>query len=141
MAAFWLTHDRSGMAELAAWLDAQERALAMPDKVAFAVRQCLEEAVANLIDHTPVVAGKTIRVGLDWQDDMMVATVEDQGPPFDPRAAPAMARATSLETMQPGGWGVHLIRAFASGIDYATENGRNRLTLRFARPVVQPERC
>ena len=49
----------------------------MPDKVAFAVRQCLEEAVANLIDHTPPVADETIAVELDWQNGMLVATVED----------------------------------------------------------------
>jgi hypothetical protein len=48
-----------------------------------------------------------------------------------------MVRATSLETVQPGGWGVHLIRAFASATSYETKAGRNRLTLRFARPSVQ----
>ena len=39
--------------------------------------------------------------------------------------------------MEPGGWGIHLIRAFASEISYETTAGRNRLTLRFARPAAQ----
>jgi anti-sigma regulatory factor (Ser/Thr protein kinase) len=74
---------------------------------------------------------------LDWQDGMLVATVEDSGPPFDPRAAAPMVRATSLETVEPGGWGIHLMRAFANAISYETKAGRNRLTLRFARPSAQ----
>jgi anti-sigma regulatory factor (Ser/Thr protein kinase) len=135
MVQLTLSHNRLDMARLADWLDRQERALAMPDKVAFALRQCLEEAVVNLIDHTPPLAGETITVELAWQDDgMLVAYVEDNGPPFDPRAAAPMVRATNLESVQPGGWGIHLIRAFASEIDYETRAARNRLTLRFARP-------
>ena len=63
--------------------------------------------------------------------------MEDSGPPFDLRTAAPMVRATSLETVEPGGWGIHLIRAFANDISYETKGGRNRLRLRFARPVVQ----
>jgi serine/threonine-protein kinase RsbW len=137
MARFTLAHDRLDMARLALWLDQQEQAMEMPYKVAFAVRQCLEEALANLIDHTPPVAGETIAVELAWQDGMLVATVEDSGPPFDPRLAAPMVRATSLETVEPGGWGIHLIRAFASAILYETNAGRNCLTLRFAHPSAQ----
>jgi anti-sigma regulatory factor (Ser/Thr protein kinase) len=138
MARFTMTHSRLDMARLAAWLDREEQAMAMPGKVAYAVRQCLEEAVANLIDHTPPVADETISVELNWQGSTLEATVEDQGPPFDPRNAAPMVRATSLETVEPGGWGIHLIRAFASDIAYETNGGRNRLRLRFAQPASAP---
>jgi anti-sigma regulatory factor (Ser/Thr protein kinase) len=137
MPRFTMTHSRGDMARLAEWLDRQEGAMAMPAKVANAVRQCLEEAVANLIDHTPPVADETISVELNWQGGTLEATLEDQGPPFDPRNAPPMVRATSLETVEPGGWGIHLIRAFASDIAYETNGGRNRLRLRFAPQVAQ----
>ena len=123
------------MGRLAEWLDVQERQLAMPIKIAFAVRQCLEEAVANLIDHTPAVAGNHIEIGLYWQGHTLVVEVEDQGPPFDVRAAPAPVRPTSLPTAIPGGWGIHLIRSFANDIGYETVDGRNRLTLRFLPPA------
>jgi anti-sigma regulatory factor (Ser/Thr protein kinase) len=72
----------------------------------------------------------------NWQGDMLVATVEDQGPPFDLRNLPAPVRPSSLESMEPGGWGVHLIRSFATDIGYETTAGRNRLKLRFARPAI-----
>jgi anti-sigma regulatory factor (Ser/Thr protein kinase) len=121
------------MSRLAEWLDVQEHRLALPVKLAFALRQCLEEAVVNLIDHTPPAAGESIVVELGWQGDTLVAAVEDPGPPFDLRAAPAPERPTSLESAVPGGWGIHLIRAFASDIAYKTAGGRNRLTLRFVR--------
>ena len=120
------------MGRLAAWLDVQTRRMAMPAKIALAVRQCLEEAVANLIDHAQAVDGSDIVVGLEWHGGALVVSVEDSGPPFDLRAAPVPAKPESLETAIPGGWGIQLIRAFASEIDYKTNAGRNRLTLRFA---------
>ncbi len=118
------------------WLDEQERALAIPNRVAHAVRMCLEEAVVNLIDHTPARSkGPDISVDLGWQGDRMVAVIEDSGPPFDLRQAPLPKRPKSLEDSIPGGLGILLIRAFASEIDYASRPGRNQLTLRFIPPA------
>ena len=133
MSRLVLPHNRPDLARLAGWLDEQERALAMPDRVAYAVRLCLEEAVGNLIRHVPAQSG--IVVDLEWQGDVMVAAIEDHGPPFDPRTAPVPARPASLEDALPGGLGIMLMRSFASGIDYDTAAGRNRLTFRFDRRV------
>jgi serine/threonine-protein kinase RsbW len=117
---------------LAEWFDREERALAIPAKLAHAVRLCLEEAVDNLINYTSVTAeGPRIDIKLDWQGDTVVAVVEDYGPPFDPRTVPTFSPTKDLETVQPGGWGIHLIRSYASEIDYATGPEGNRLTLRF----------
>jgi serine/threonine-protein kinase RsbW len=130
----WLEIER-----LAEWFDQEERALAIPARLAYAVRLCLEEAVDNLIHYTSVTAeGPRIDIELSRQGDTLVAVVEDYGPPFDPRTVPAFAPAKTLETMQPGGWGVHLIRSYASEIDYATGPGGNRLTLRFTGSVGAP---
>jgi anti-sigma regulatory factor (Ser/Thr protein kinase) len=127
-----LAHSRGEMDRVAAWLDEQERLMAIPVRVAFAVRQCLEEAVVNLIEYSPVMAGEPIAIELDWQGDTLVAAVEDHGPPFDLRAAPVPVRPAGLEEVVPGGWGIQLIRSFASDIGYESAAGRNRLTLRFA---------
>jgi len=134
MVRLLLSHSRPEMGRLSEWLDEQERALAMPHRVAYAVRLCLEEAVVNLIDYTPATDDSNIAVDLAWQDDVMVVAVEDHGPPFDPRAAAAPVRPASLEDAVPGGLGIMLMRSFASTIDYDTVPGRNRLTLRFAPP-------
>ncbi|PPQ30590.1 ATP-binding protein [Rhodopila globiformis] len=135
MVRLTLAHDRAEMGRLAAWLDAREDQMAIPARLAFALRQCLEEAVANLIKHTPVTAGEDIAVELDWQDDTLVAAVEDSAPPFDPRAVPPPVRPATLEDAVPGGWGIQLIRSFASDIGYETKAGRNRLTMKFVRPA------
>jgi len=127
-----LFHSRAEMARLSQWLDEQELALAMPHRMAHAVRMCLEEAVVNLIDHTPATsAGPDISVDLGWQGDRMVAVIEDSGPPFDLRQAPLPARPKSLEDAIPGGLGILLIRSFASEINYTSESGHNQLILRF----------
>jgi anti-sigma regulatory factor (Ser/Thr protein kinase) len=131
-----LSYSRSEMARLAAWLDEQERLLPIPDEVAYAVRLCLEEAVSNLLTHTHASSkGQPITVDLGRQGDVVVAAIEDRGPPFDPRAAPLPAHPSTMEDMMPGGLGILLMRSFASGIDYHTISGRNRLTLRFHRSV------
>jgi sigma-B regulation protein RsbU (phosphoserine phosphatase) len=136
MARLHLSHSRPEMSRLSLWLDDQERELAMPHRVAYAVRMCVEETVVNLIDHTaPPKERPDITVDLAWRGDVMVAVIEDRGPPFDLRDAAPPARPISLDDAVPGGLGLLLIRSFASKIDYESEPGRNRLTLRFARPV------
>jgi anti-sigma regulatory factor (Ser/Thr protein kinase) len=130
MVRLLLSHARPELARLSAWLDEQERVLAMSERVAYAVRLCLEEAVANLIDHAP--ATSDIAVDLGWQGGVMVAAIEDRGPPFDPRMAPVRARPATLDDAMPGGLGIVLMRSFASDIDYQTASGCNRLTLRFS---------
>jgi anti-sigma regulatory factor (Ser/Thr protein kinase) len=118
------------MGRLSEWLDEQERRLTIPAKVAFAVRLCLEEVVANLMNHSPSPdAGVAVEIG--WQDKMMVVLVEDRGAPFDLRTAPEPARPASLAEAEPGGLGIRLIRSFASEIDYQSGDGINRLTMRF----------
>ena len=121
------------MGRLAEWLDQLEFLLSIPTNVAFALRQCLEEAVVNLIDYTPATEGEDIAVEVGWQCDCLVATVEDPGPPFDLLSAPVPVPALSLKTAVPGGWGIHLIRCFANQIGYETIGGRNRLRLTFSR--------
>jgi serine/threonine-protein kinase RsbW len=136
MARLSLSHSRAEMSRLSLWLDDQERALAMPDPVAFAVRMCVEETVVNLIDHTAAPAeAPGITVELEWRGGVMVAVIEDRGPPFDPRAARLPARPGNLDDAVPGGLGLLLIRSFASQIDYESGPGGNRLTLRFVVPV------
>ena len=42
--------------------------------------------------------------------------------------------AASLEEAKVGDLGIHLMRSFASGMDYERRDGRNRLTFRFVEP-------
>jgi anti-sigma regulatory factor (Ser/Thr protein kinase) len=136
MARLLLRHSRPEMARLSRWLDNQEHILAIPVGMAHAVRMCLEEAVVNLLDHSPPTTdGPEITVTLAWHGDVMVAVIEDRGSPFDPRTISLPRRPESLDDAIPGGLGILLIRSYASDIEYDTLLGRNRLTLRFVQSV------
>ena len=77
MVRLMLSHSRPEVVRLSEWLDEQEQALPIPGDVAYAVRLCLEEAVANLINHTPAVGeGPDIVVDLVRRDDGVVAVIE-----------------------------------------------------------------
>jgi len=118
------------MERLSEWLDEQESRLTIPATLAFAVRLCLEEVVANLMHHSPTAEAQ-IAVEIGWQAEAIVVLVEDHGPPFDLRSAPEPTRPASLVKVEPGGLGIQLIRSFASELDYESIFGVNRLTMRF----------
>jgi serine/threonine-protein kinase RsbW len=117
------------MIRLSAWLDTQEEALALPPKVAFALRLCLEEAVLNIVNHGAANAPVTVR--LFSAEAELKAEVLDRGQAFDLRSAPVPAKPTSLREATIGGLGIHLIRNFATRIDYAATPDGNKLTLHF----------
>jgi anti-sigma regulatory factor (Ser/Thr protein kinase) len=123
-----LHNDLAELKRLAGWIEQQN---VSPD-LSFAIQLCLEEAVANIMmygasqDHLLEIA-----VDLERNAGMLVARIEDTGRQFDPTQVPPPLMAKSLEEAKVGDLGIHLMRSFASGMDYERRDGRNRLTLRF----------
>jgi anti-sigma regulatory factor (Ser/Thr protein kinase) len=70
----------------------------------------------------------------------LVARIEDNGRHFDPTQVPPPSMVSSLEEAKIGDVGIHLIRSFASGMDYERREGCNRLTLRFTESQVNSQR-
>ena len=133
-----LRNDVAELQRLAGWLErlAQQ---GMSSDVSFAVQLCLEEAVANIIMYGAARGDRLeIAVELERNGGTLVARIEDNGRQFDPTRAPPPAVATSLEQAKVGDLGIHLMRNFASGMDYERRDGRNRLTLRFAESRPSP---
>src|SRR6266700_462174 len=133
-----LRNDVAELQRLAGWLErlAQQ---GMSSDVSFAVQLCLEEAVANIIMYGAARGDRLeIAVELERNGGTLVARMEDNGRQFDPTRAPPPAVATSLEQAKVGDLGIHLMRSFASGMDYERRNGRNRLTLRFVESAPSP---
>lgn len=96
----------------------------------------LEEAVMNAITHA--FAGRPpphrITVRLDISDAAVAAEVIDNGQPFDPTAAPDPDLSLPLEQRQPGGLGIHLMRAMTDRLHYRrSDDGNNILRLEKAR--------
>jgi anti-sigma regulatory factor (Ser/Thr protein kinase) len=130
-----LGHDVAELERLAGWIEGFTRQGTSPD-MSFAVQLCLEEAVANIIMYGAAKNDAlVIAVELERNCGTLVARIEDNGRQFDPARAPPPAPAASLDEAKVGDVGIHLMRSFASGMDYERRDGRNRLTLRFVEPA------
>jgi anti-sigma regulatory factor (Ser/Thr protein kinase) len=124
-----LRNDLGELRRLARWIE-DWTAHHMSNEGAFAIQLCLEEVVANIIMHSSTsaerleIAVELVRVGA-----AVVARIEDNGREFDPTQVPPPITPTSLAEAKVGNFGVHLVRSFASRIDYKRTRGRNQLTL------------
>jgi len=123
------------LTRLAEWVEGIARDAQLAADTTFALHLCLEEAVANIVMHGGAQPETPICVELGWRDGEVVATIEDQARAFDPTALPSRIAPKSLDEARIGELGVHLIRSFASRMQYERRDGRNRLDLHFALPL------
>jgi anti-sigma regulatory factor (Ser/Thr protein kinase) len=91
--------------------------------------------VANVIAHA--FAGRPAPHRLDLRlaiaPASVVVEIVDNGRPFDPTAAPAPDLSTPLECREPGGLGIHLMRALMDRLDYRRDDDANVLRLEMTR--------
>ena len=106
----------------------------VPSHAVMKVRVALEEMILNLINHATGLDGSLIDVRLEAEPGRVVALIEDEGDPFDPRSAPEFDTTQPLEERRPGGMGIQLMRSLVAEMHYERLSGRNRLRLVIARP-------
>lgn len=129
-----LRNDLAELERLAGWIEGWMPHDVSAD-VSFALQLCLEEAVANVIMYGGAKDDRLeIAVELERNGGTLIARIEDTGRQFDPTRVPPPTMAKSLAEAKVGDLGIHLVRSFASGMDYERRDGRNRLTLRFVEP-------
>ncbi|HVH81929.1 MAG TPA: ATP-binding protein [Stellaceae bacterium] len=99
--------------------------------VAFKLGLALDEAAANVIQHAfrDMPPPHHVAVELSIDTDRVVAEVIDNGPAFDPCAAPEPDKDAPLEDRDPGGLGIHLIRKMMDHVEHRRVAGENRLRL------------
>ena len=91
----------------------------------------IEEIVVNVIRYGHPEGGKhEIVVWLSLEQDCVIATVEDDGLPFNPLEAPEPDLDSPIETRPIGGLGIHLVRNITDGLEYRRNEGRNRVVIR-----------
>jgi serine/threonine-protein kinase RsbW len=125
-----------GLARLGGWVDDVVSQLHLNPTAEYALRLCVEEAVANVVMHGTALPERdsgevALRVAAD-ADEVRV-TIEDACAPFDPLHVAPPQRPANLADAREGGLGVHLMRQYARMIGYEYVNGRNKLTLTIAR--------
>ena len=134
--ALQLERSMQGLAGLAGWVDHLAAALCLASPQEYALRLCLEEAVANVVMHgTPIPGGPADLVTLRVRgaSDALHVTIEDACAAFDPLDQPPPDGQRSLDERQVGGWGILLMRQFARSMVYQRIDGVNRLALTIGR--------
>lgn len=96
----------------------------------YAADLAFEELGTNILTHA--LAGRPaaafdLRVTVEPERVLLV--FEDDGPAFDPSAAPSPERPESLAEARIGGLGLEMVRRAAACLGYARHAGRNRVTV------------
>ena len=91
----------------------------------------LDEILTNIVDYGYTDGGEhEIRVRLRILDNILEATVEDDGQPFNPLERPAPDTHVPLRERRIGGVGLHFVRNLMTEVRYDRVGDRNRLVLR-----------
>jgi anti-sigma regulatory factor (Ser/Thr protein kinase) len=116
--------------QLADVLDAFCARERVPDQDAWKLRVALDEVIANIVAHGATGEGRPeIDVSFSRRGDVVEIVVEDTGRPFDPMTRPPPDPSLPLESRQPGGLGIALLKSLMDDVGYERTT-RNVLTLR-----------
>lgn len=90
-----------------------------------------EEIISNIIRHgCSDHAQCAIEVALRFEENAIVMSFQDNGPPFDPRAYELPRMPRSLDSARDGGLGLLLVNQSSERIDYEwTRQNKNHLTV------------
>lgn len=102
------------------------------EETRYAVQFALEELFSNIVkyafdDDRPHPVDIVLRLA----DAGLMLTMDDDGKPFDPTAAPRPDTTSALEDRPVGGLGLYLLRQMSSGMEYRRVGDRNRTTVLF----------
>jgi len=121
-----VAEDLADVGAAIAWADGLAAEHGLSDDVRYAIQLCLEEALANLIQHgKPSAESKDLAIAIGIDAPNASVTVGDACVPFDP------TRPRPHENAEIGGRGLLLMQSFARGITYRRAGARNELVFRF----------
>jgi serine/threonine-protein kinase RsbW len=125
---------RNERSEFARVVDAVERFATehrLPQEVRTDMQIALDEILTNIVSYAYADrAEHRIRIGLRLTDDVLEATVEDDGTPFNPLEGPQPDLRAPLKERAVGGVGLHFVRNLMHELTYDRAGDRNRLVLR-----------
>lgn len=91
----------------------------------------LDEVLTNIVDYGYTDAAEhEIRIRLRVLDNVIEATIDDDGIPFNPLESAAPDIHAPLRERRIGGVGLHFVKSLMSEVRYDRVGDRNRLVLR-----------
>ena len=118
----------AGLAEAAARLRGFLDGIALTSARRYQLELAFDEIAGNIVRHGHPTTDIEVTVAVD--DGEVVLVFEDDGLPFDPRTHTPRALDTDLAHAGDGGFGIRLVRTFATRFDYEqTVPRHNRLTV------------
>jgi anti-sigma regulatory factor (Ser/Thr protein kinase) len=120
--------------QASSWLRLGGSALGMPEDQIDRLELCLNEVLANLVEHGgEPVARHPIRLELDPIERSGGSgarlVISDAGLPFDPGQARLKPLPGSLAEASPGGLGLRLVEALTDAMAYQVMHDRNELRI------------
>lgn len=110
---------------------------ALSEDLTTPLRLALDELITNVVEHglaRRALDERSLVLRLDVIGDVVQATIEDNGIPFDPTAAAAGEPDGELDDWPIGGLGLHLVRRSIDRMHYRRDGERNVLTISKLRP-------
>ena len=125
------------LGRLARWVEAWCRRLRVADDTRFYLDLVTSEAATNIVNYAFGDDGRgEFEVSLELVEEAVVAELRDRGRAFDPLDFPEPAPPGSLDDAPLGGLGIHLIRSYASEVEYQRRDGCNILRIVVPRDTV-----
>ena len=93
------------------------------------LRIAVEEIALNICNHAYGGSAGTLEIGVRGDAERFVTELSDEGPPFDPSAAPAPDVNATVRGRPIGGLGVLLVHRLMDEFRYRRDGGRNVVTL------------
>jgi sigma-B regulation protein RsbU (phosphoserine phosphatase) len=129
-ACFEIGNDLSELAVLSRSIEEFGSGCGMSGAEVFELNLALEELIVNAISYGyDDDLSHQIRVRMSRNGDLLSVTLEDDGRKFNPLEVPIPDIGAPLEERQTGGLGVHLARNMMDSMDYARDQGTNRLRM------------
>ncbi len=100
-------------------------------EVVMDMQVALDEVLANIVDYAySDDAEHEIRIRLNIHGNVLEATIEDDGMPFNPLESTVADIHAPLRQRRIGGVGLHFVKNLMSEVRYNRVGDRNRLVLR-----------
>ncbi len=102
----------------------------IPTTVINDLNLCLDEILNNIVSYGyEDQARHSIAITLSLANDWLLAQIQDDGKPFDPRE-PGLPITGAMQSRQVGGLGRSFVKALMDEVDYERTSQYNVLTIR-----------